>query len=91
MFNCQSEALNYNVSCRPLRAYAFVVLSAQVIDPRVVGALWMFFARNIFGGGHIHVFSEITAMRHVCAVTNPTTQCHNGHLMLAERVQDAIE
>ena len=91
MFNCQSEALNYNISRWPLRAYAFAVLSAQVIDPRVVGALQTFYARNIFGGGHIHLFSEITAMRHVCATTNPTTQCHYGHLMLAERVQDAIE
>jgi len=91
VFNCQSEALNYNVSCRPLRAYVFAVLSVQVIDPRVVGALQTFYTRNIFGGGHIHLFSEIIAMRHVCAITNPTTQCHNGHLMLAERVQDAIE
>lgn len=91
MFNCESKALNYNVSRRPLRAGAFAILSAQVIDPRVVGALQTFFARNIFGGGHIHLFSEITAMRHVCATTNPITQCHIGHLPLAERVSDAIE
>ena len=91
MFNCQSEALNYNVFRRLLQAFAFAVLSVQVIDPRVVGALQTFYARNILGGGHIHVFSEIIAMRHVCAMTNPPTQCHNGHLMLAERVQDAIE
>ena len=85
MFNCQSEALNYNVSCRWLRAYVFAVLSAQVIDPRVDGALKTFYARNIFGGGHIHLFSEIIAMSHVCEIDNPIIGAVSGHLTAAER------
>lgn len=91
MFNCQSEALNYNVLRRSTQVFAFAVLSAQVIDPRVVGALKTFYARNIFGGGHIHFFSEIIAMSHVCEIDNPIIGAVSGHLTAAERESDAIE
>lgn len=58
---------------------------------RVLSARCKRFARSISSGGHIHLVSEISAMRPGYAIGKSATRFNNGHLTLAERVLDAIE